>query len=94
MLWFPNLFPEMHTFHLSATFLFLIPFASAQLNLLARASGKLYFGTATDNPELPDGPYLKQLRNTQDFAQLTPVCKYWLDVLKLPCTDRHTRVIA
>ncbi|KAF8150060.1 endo-1,4-beta xylanase [Crassisporium funariophilum] len=46
--------------------------ATAQLNSLARASGKKYFGSATDNPELTDAPYVKQLGNTRDFSQITP----------------------
>ncbi|KAF9563190.1 endo-1,4-beta xylanase [Agrocybe pediades] len=57
--------------YLSSAFL-LLPAVSAQLNLFARASGKLYFGTATDNPELSDRPYVAQLKNTLDFAQITP----------------------
>ncbi|KAG6857402.1 hypothetical protein H0H87_004764 [Tephrocybe sp. NHM501043] len=44
----------------------------AQLNTLAIARGKKYFGTATDNSELNDGPYVAQLGNTADFHQLTP----------------------
>ncbi|KAG6840587.1 hypothetical protein C0991_005727 [Blastosporella zonata] len=58
---------------LSALTLF-ITFSSihAQLNTLAVARGKRYFGTATDNTELNDGPYVAQLGNTVDFHQLTP----------------------
>ena len=63
----------MH-FQISASILFLaISAANAQLNRWARASGKQYFGTATDNYELADAPYFKQLSNTKDFAQITPV---------------------
>ncbi|KDR75991.1 hypothetical protein GALMADRAFT_225735 [Galerina marginata CBS 339.88] len=61
----------MRTFRSSA-FLLLIPMVTAQLNLWAQASGKLYLGTATDNPELTDVPYFAQLGNTGDFGQLTP----------------------
>ncbi|KAF5327593.1 hypothetical protein D9619_004111 [Psilocybe cf. subviscida] len=43
----------------------------AQLNTLAQAAGKQYFGTATDNSELSNTGYLAQLENTQDFHQLT-----------------------
>ncbi|KAJ3514914.1 hypothetical protein NLJ89_g2091 [Agrocybe chaxingu] len=46
--------------------------AVAQLNTLAQAAGKKYFGTATDNPELSNTSYVAQLRNTADFHQLTP----------------------
>jgi hypothetical protein len=63
----------MHISLVSWTILLSIPFASAQLNILAKESGKIYFGSATDNPELTDAPYVKQLGNTQDFGQLTPV---------------------
>lgn len=42
------------------------------LNTAAVAKGKLYFGSATDNPELTDTAYLTQLSNTDDFGQITP----------------------
>lgn len=42
------------------------------LDTAAVAAGKLYFGTATDNPELTDTAYVKQLNNTDDFGQITP----------------------
>ncbi|KAJ5758291.1 uncharacterized protein N7511_006985 [Penicillium nucicola] len=45
---------------------------AAGLNTAAVAKGKLYFGSATDNPELTDSPYLTQLSNTDDFGQITP----------------------
>lgn len=48
------------------------PLASAQLNTLAKAAGKLYFGTATDNPEITDAAYLAILSNTSEFGQITP----------------------
>ncbi|KAJ5169934.1 Glycoside hydrolase superfamily [Penicillium coprophilum] len=44
----------------------------AGLHNAAVAKGKLYFGSATDNPELTDAPYLAQLSNTDDFGQITP----------------------
>lgn len=31
---------------------------NANLNQLAQAAGKLYFGSATDNSELTDAPYV------------------------------------
>jgi endo-1,4-beta-xylanase len=46
--------------------------ASAQLNQLAKAAGKSYFGTGTDNPELQDSAYLKITSSTENFGQLTP----------------------
>jgi hypothetical protein len=42
------------------------------LHAAAVAKGKLYFGSATDNGELTDAPYLAQLSNTEDFGQITP----------------------
>ncbi|KXG53280.1 Glycoside hydrolase, superfamily [Penicillium griseofulvum] len=44
----------------------------AGLNAAAVAKGKLYFGSATDNGELTDAPYLAQLSNKEDFGQITP----------------------
>ena len=44
----------------------------AELNLLAKLEGKLYFGTATDNGELTDKPYKKVLDNLLMFGQITP----------------------
>ncbi|KAJ3557946.1 hypothetical protein NM688_g1204 [Phlebia brevispora] len=44
----------------------------ARLNLLAKSRGKLYFGTATDNPELTDKPYTTILDDNTMFGQITP----------------------
>ena len=49
-----------------------LPLVSAQLNRLAKEAGKLYFGTATDNPELVNSTYLSILTDTEEFGQLTP----------------------
>ena len=49
-----------------------VPLVSAQLNDLAKAAGKLYFGTATDNGELNVTEYVQILSNTSEFGQLTP----------------------
>ncbi|KAK5627560.1 hypothetical protein RRF57_003275 [Xylaria bambusicola] len=54
------------------TALLALPGASAQLNKLAKAAGKLYFGSATDNGELSDRSYVNILSNTDEFGQLTP----------------------
>ncbi|KAF9886909.1 hypothetical protein FE257_011032 [Aspergillus nanangensis] len=49
------------------------PLASAAgLHQAAVAKGLKYFGSATDNGELSDAPYLAQLGNTNDFGQITP----------------------
>ncbi|KZT68302.1 glycoside hydrolase family 10 protein [Daedalea quercina L-15889] len=41
-------------------------------NALATAVGKLYFGSATDNPELTDTTYMTYLNSSQHFGQITP----------------------
>lgn len=41
------------------------------LHALARQAGKLYFGSATDNPELTTTQYTAILDNNQMFGQLT-----------------------
>jgi endo-1,4-beta-xylanase len=48
------------------------PRAASGLNDAIVASGKLYFGSATDNPELTNTSYVKELNNTADFGQITP----------------------
>ncbi|KAJ2974554.1 hypothetical protein NUW58_g8622 [Xylaria curta] len=47
-----------------------LPGASAQLNKLAKAAGKLYFGSATDNGELTDTGYVNILKNVDEFGQI------------------------
>ena len=44
---------------------------------VAKAAGKKYFGTATDNPELTDTAYLAELSKHNEFGQLTPVCLHY-----------------
>ncbi|KAF8071786.1 endo-1,4-beta-xylanase A precursor [Lyophyllum atratum] len=46
--------------------------SNAGLAVVAIAAGKKYFGSATDNPELTDTPYVAGLSNTKDFNQITP----------------------
>ncbi|KAF5359257.1 hypothetical protein D9756_003502 [Leucocoprinus leucothites] len=46
--------------------------ATTGLNVAAKAAGKLYFGTATDNPELSDTPYVSILSETSEFGIITP----------------------
>ncbi|KAI0046469.1 glycoside hydrolase family 10 protein [Auriscalpium vulgare] len=48
-----------------------LPVVYAQLNLIARATGKLYFGTATDIPVLNDTAYTAILNDTKQFGQIT-----------------------
>lgn len=48
------------------------PGASAQLHQLAKAAGKLYFGSAVHGPELDDGTLSNYLKNANEFGQVTP----------------------
>lgn len=48
------------------------PGAEAQLHQLAKAAGKLYFGSATDNGELSDTAYVAILEDANEFGQITP----------------------
>lgn len=43
-----------------------------KLHTLAKSKGKLYFGTATDNPELTDTAYTAILDDGAMFGQITP----------------------
>lgn len=61
----------MHISHLLPA-VALLSSASGQLNKLTKAKGKLYFGSATDNPELVDDAYVKILKDTNEFGQITP----------------------
>jgi endo-1,4-beta-xylanase len=62
---------KMH-FHHALVAAVALPLVSAQLNRLAKEAGKLYFGTATDNPELVNSTYVSILTDTEEFGQLTP----------------------
>lgn len=66
------MFLQLYVFACIAT----LPIVSAQLNHLAKAAGKLYFGTATDNPELSgnatNAKYVSILSDTSEFGQITP----------------------
>ncbi|KAI0833643.1 glycoside hydrolase superfamily [Trametes gibbosa] len=42
------------------------------LHTLAKVAGKLYFGSATDNPELTDTAYVTKLSDNKEFGQITP----------------------
>ena len=46
--------------------------AATGLNTAAKAAGKLYFGTATDNDEITNAAYAQELDNTADWGQITP----------------------
>ncbi|KAF9478344.1 endo-1,4-beta xylanase [Pholiota conissans] len=46
--------------------------SSTGLNLVAKAAGKKYFGSATDFPEFTDTQYVALLSNTSEFGQITP----------------------
>ncbi|CAL1716981.1 unnamed protein product [Somion occarium] len=45
--------------------------AATELNAIAQQLGKLYFGTATDNPELTDAAYTAILNDRNMFGQIT-----------------------
>lgn len=47
------------------------PESGPQLNLIAKQQRKLYFGSATDNPELNDTAYTAIL-DSKMFGQITP----------------------
>lgn len=66
----------------------LLPFVTAQLNTKAQASGKKYFGSATDNPELTDSAYVAILSEKSEFGQLTPG-----NSMKWVSFTRHTKSI-
>ncbi|KAK1989818.1 family 10 glycosyl hydrolase, partial [Colletotrichum falcatum] len=57
---------------ITAAGLLALPGASANLHELAVAAGKKYFGSATDNPELPDAAYVSILKDNKMFGQITP----------------------
>jgi endo-1,4-beta-xylanase len=46
--------------------------AQGGLNTVAKAYGKLYFGSATDNGELTDIEYTAILSDSNEFGQITP----------------------
>ncbi|TCD60164.1 hypothetical protein EIP91_010623 [Steccherinum ochraceum] len=48
------------------------PSSATGLNAIAKSKGKLYFGSATDNPELTDTAYVKILSDNTMFGQITP----------------------
>ena len=57
-----------------------------QLNLVAKQHRKLYFGTATDNPELNDTAYTAILDSNKMFGQITPANSMkWVRVLYSCC---------
>ncbi|THU87259.1 glycoside hydrolase family 10 protein [Dendrothele bispora CBS 962.96] len=46
--------------------------SNAKLHTVAKAAGKLYFGSATDNPELTNVQYISILNDSATFGQITP----------------------
>lgn len=54
----PDPFVTMSQFFGLAVVLLLLTGVNANLNQLAQAAGKLYFGSATDNSELSDSAYV------------------------------------
>jgi endo-1,4-beta-xylanase len=59
---------------------------------VAKAAGKLYFGSATDNPELTDSAYVALLSNTKEFGQLTPGNSMkWVGLIHIPPLKLETQ---
>ncbi|KAF6753706.1 endo-1,4-beta xylanase [Ephemerocybe angulata] len=56
---------------LAGSIILLCAGVGAQLDTLAKRAGKVYFGSAVDNPELGDLPYKTLLSNASEFGQLT-----------------------
>ncbi|KAH8100978.1 glycoside hydrolase superfamily [Cristinia sonorae] len=48
------------------------PSSATGLHTIAKSKGKLYFGSATDNPELTDAAYMAILNDNTMFGQITP----------------------
>ncbi|KAI0789869.1 glycoside hydrolase superfamily [Abortiporus biennis] len=46
--------------------------STSNLHALAKSKGKLYFGSATDNPEFTDAAYMAILSDNTMFGQITP----------------------
>ncbi|KAJ7592975.1 endo-1,4-beta xylanase [Mycena floridula] len=46
--------------------------SNSKLNTAAKAAGKLFLGSATDNPELTNAPYVAILSDPEMFGQITP----------------------
>ncbi|EIM91473.1 endo-1,4-beta-xylanase C precursor [Stereum hirsutum FP-91666 SS1] len=46
--------------------------STSKLNTVAKAAGKTYFGTATDNSELTDAAYTAILDDNTEFGQISP----------------------
>lgn len=57
---------------LTSAAVLLLPGVSANLHELIVGAGKLYFGSATDNPELSDAAYVELLSNKAQFGSITP----------------------
>jgi hypothetical protein len=56
--------------------------------LVSKSAGKVYFGSATDNPELTNSAYVAILSDTNYFAQLTPGNSMkWVRRLVLPSVE-------
>jgi endo-1,4-beta-xylanase len=62
----------MRSLTTAAAALLCVTGVQANLDQLAKAAGKLYFGSATDNNELSDAAYVSVLKNPIEFGQITP----------------------
>ena len=82
---------------LSITLVAAAPQAAAvtELNTLAQQHGKVYFGSATDNPELTNAPYVAILSDRNMFGQTTATNSMkWVRIQRSSESDMlmHTRM--
>ncbi|ORY54955.1 glycoside hydrolase superfamily [Pseudomassariella vexata] len=66
------MFTRMRLANTAAAALVALPYASAQLNDLAKAAGLKYLGSALDNSELTDTAYTAILSDVSEVGQITP----------------------
>lgn len=68
----PKAYPRQASATVSASASAVTASSTVPLHSAALSAGKLYFGSATDNPELTDEPYVAILSNNKMFGQITP----------------------
>ncbi|SJK98053.1 related to Endo-1,4-beta-xylanase [Armillaria ostoyae] len=68
----PKAYPRQASGTVSASASAATASSTTPLHSAALSAGKLYFGSATDNPELTDEAYVTILSNNKMFGQITP----------------------